>query len=70
MSIIIQSHANIANVLPCHARTWLSASVCVYTLKTEVLKITLEASFSTLPKSARRDNTRSVTQTPREVSRS
>ena len=41
-----------------------------FTLKTEVLKITLEASFLTLPKSARRDNTRSVTQTPREVSRS
>ena len=41
-----------------------------YTLKTEVLKITLEASFVTLPKSARRDNIRSVTQTPREVSRS
>ena len=36
-------------------------------LKTEVLKITLEASFLTLPKSARRDNTRSVTPTPREV---
>ena len=42
----------------------------IYTLKTEVLKITLEASFLTLPKSAKRDNTRSVTQTPREVSRS
>ena len=41
-----------------------------HTLKTEVLKITLEASFLTLPKSARRDNTWSVTQTPREVSRS
>ena len=41
-----------------------------YTLKTEVLKITIGASFLTLPKSARRDNTRSVTQTPREVSRS
>ena len=40
----------------------------VYTLKTEVLKITLEASFLTLPKSARRDNTRSVTPTPPEVS--
>ena len=36
-----------------------------YTLKTEVIKITLEASFLTLPKSAMRDNTRSVTQTPR-----
>ena len=42
----------------------------VYTLKTEVLKITLEASFLTLPKSTKRDNTRSVTETPREVSRS
>ena len=40
------------------------------TLKTEVLKITLEASLLTLPKSARRDNTRSVTPTPREVSQS
>ena len=38
-----------------------------YTLKTEVLKITLHASFLTLLKSARRDNTRSVTLTLREV---
>ena len=38
-----------------------------YTLKTEVLKITLQASFLTHLKSARRDNTRSVTLTPREV---
>ncbi len=38
-----------------------------YTIKTEVLKITLQASFLTLLKSARRDNTRSVTLTPREV---
>ena len=35
-----------------------------------MLKITLEASFLTLPKSARRDNTRSVTPTPRDVSQS
>ena len=47
-----------------------SQYIASYTLKTEVLKLTLEASFLTLPKSARRDNTRSVTQTPREVSRS
>ena len=38
-----------------------------YTLKTEVLKITLEVLFLTLPKSARRDNTWSVTLTPHEV---
>ena len=48
---------------------WVFGCMCVlgYTLKTEVLKITLEASFLTLPKSARRDNIRSVTPTPREV---
>ena len=51
-------------------RSFVRKYVRTYTLKTEVLKITLEASFLTLPKSARRDNTRSVTQTPREVSRS
>ena len=39
----------------------------IYTLKTEVLKITLEVLFLTLPKSARRDNTWSVTLTPHEV---
>ncbi len=37
------------------------------TLKTEVLNITLGASLVTLHKSARTNNTRSVTQTPHEV---
>ena len=74
----------ITNGVPAHIVRWLAAFLLdrqqkvkigiyifpYYTLKTEVLKITLETSFLTLPKSARRDNTRSVTQTPREVSRS
>ena len=49
------------NYRECNRRPCLYIGVYVgpinYTLKTELLKITLEASFLTLPKSAMRDNT-------------
>ena len=75
MSIYVQECSELQLSIESKQRDWaiynrqiICEDCCVmYTVKTEVLNIIIDASFLTLPKSARRDNTRSVTQSPCEV---